>query len=360
MTIEFSHRCAQRKTKTERERLMQSAGFGDVFTDHMITVQWSAARDWHNAQLQPYAPLTLDPSAQVFHYGQAVFEGLKAYRRSDGAISTFRPLANARRLNHSCERMAMPTLPEETFVEALDLLIKTDSDWVPNEEGHSLYLRPFMIATQRTLSFYRRSQEFLFVVIASPAGVYFKGGVRPISVWLSTEYTRAAPGGTGAAKCGGNYAGTLVAQEQAAQIGCDQVVWLDATERRWVEEMGTSNLFFVFGSRLVTPKLSGTLLPGITRASLLQLATDLAYEVREDNVSVEQWRSAAASGELTEVFSCGTSSMITPIGLVKSAEGEFTIGSGQPGPTTMRLRSELMGIQFGQRPDPYGWVHKVV
>jgi branched-chain amino acid aminotransferase len=254
----------------------------------------------------------------------------------------------------------MPPLPEETFVTALELLIRADSDWVPNEQGHSLYLRPFMIATQRTLSFYRRSQEYLFIVIASPAGAYFKGGVRPISVWLSNEYTRAAPGGTGAAKCGGNYAGTLVAQEEAACRGCDQVVWLDAAERRWVEEMGTSNLFFVFGSRLVTPPLRGTILTGVTRDSLLQLAPDLGYEVREDNISVEQWRSAAASGELTEVFSCGTSSMITPVGTVRSLDGEFTIGDGQLGPVTMRLRTELMDIQFSHRPDPYGWVHKVV
>jgi branched-chain amino acid aminotransferase len=360
MAVEFTCRYAQPTPESERERLTQNAGFGEYFTDHMITAQWTAERDWHNAQLQPYAPLCLDPAAQVFHYGQEVFEGLKAYRRADGGISTFRPLANARRLNRSCQRMAMPALPEDTFLEAIDLLVKTDRAWVPNAEGHSLYLRPFVVATQPGLSFYRRSREFLFVVIASPAGAYFKGGVRPISVWIQTEYIRAAPGGTGEAKCGGNYAGTLLAQEQAAEMGCEQVVWLDAAERRWVEEMGTSNLFFVFGSRLVTPKLSGTVLPGITRDSLLRLAVDLGYEVCEDRVSVEQWRAAAAAGQLTEVFSCGTSSMVTPVGSVKSMEDEFAIGDGQPGPVTMRLREELLGIQFGQRPDPYGWSHRVI
>lgn len=360
MKIEFTCRYAESTPEAERGRLLQDAGFGDVFTDHMITISWSQGRGWHDAQIKPYGPLVLMPSTQVFHYGQAVFEGMKAYRHGDRTFSLFRPRANAQRLNRSCERMAMPPLPEDTFVEALELLVRADRDWVPDAEGHSLYLRPFIIATQPTLSFYRRSQMFLFVVIASPAGSYFKGGVKPISVWLSTDYTRAAPGGTGAAKCGGNYAGTLVAQEQAVEQGCDQVVWLDALEHRWVDEMGTSNLFFVYGSRLVTPRLSDTLLAGITRDSLLRLAPDLGYSVEEGAVSVDEWRSAAASGALTEVFSCGTSSMITPVGLVKGADGEFTIGDGQAGPVTMRLRKELMDIQFGRRADPYGWLHKIV
>jgi branched-chain amino acid aminotransferase len=360
MSIEFTCRYGQRTAKSIREQLMRDAGFGEVFTDHMITIRWSLEENWHDAQVQPYAALSLDPATQVLHYGQQVFEALKAYRTADGGISSFRPFANACRLNNSCRRMAMPTLPEDTFVEALDLLIKTDNEWVPAIEGYSLYLRPFMLATQRTLSFYRRSRDFLFVVIASPSGTYFKGGLRPISVWLSHEYVRAARGGTGAAKSGGNYAGTLLAQEHAAEMGCDQVVWLDAKERRWVEEMGTSNLFFVFGKCLVTPKLTGTILPGVTRDSLLRLAADLGYEVREDDISIEQWRSAADGGALTEVFSCGTSSMVTPIGLVKGMGDDFSIGDGQPGPVTMRLRSELMGIQFGQLPDPYGWRHKVL
>jgi branched-chain amino acid aminotransferase len=255
--------------------------------------------------------------------------------------------------------MAMPPLPEDTFVEALEVLVRKDRAWVPSEAGHSLYLRPFMIATQPTLGFFGPSKDYLFAVIASPAGTYFKDGVKPVTVWLSTDYTRAAPGGTGSAKCSGNYAGTLVAQEQAAGMGCDQVVWLDAAEHRFVDEMGTSNLFFVYGSRLVTPPLSGTILAGITRDSLLRLSADLGYTVEEATIDIDEWSAAATSGRLTEAFSCGTSSMITPVGFVKGVHGEFTIGKGQAGPVTMRLREELMAIQFGQRPDPYGWVHKI-
>jgi branched-chain amino acid aminotransferase len=359
MTIEFSVRPVDRTPDAERERLLSAPAFGEVFTDHMVTIEWTADRGWHDARLGPYGPLALDPSAQVFHYGQAIFEGLKAYLRGDGSIAVFRPDANAARLNRSSARMAMPHLPEETFLDALRLLVDADRDWVPSRPGSSLYLRPFMIATQPTLGFYRPSNAYLFVLIASPAGAYFKDGVKPVSVWLSTDYTRAADGGTGAAKCAGNYAGTLVAQEQATEQGCDQVVWLDAKERRWVDEMGTSNMFFVYGDRLVTPELTGTLLDGITRDSLLTLARDLGHTAEEGRISVDRWRADAASGALTEVFSCGTSSMITPVGRVKGAQGEWTIGDGTPGPVTLRLREELMGIQSGERPDPHGWVHKI-
>jgi branched-chain amino acid aminotransferase len=272
---------------------------------------------------------------------------------------TFRPYANAARLNRSCARMAMPQLPEETFVEALELLVTTDRDWVPDRPGHSLYLRPFMIATQHTIGFYGPSAGYRFMVIASPAASYFNAGAKPLTVWLSQDYTRAAPGGTGEAKCGGNYAGTLVAQAQAREKGCDQVVWLDSVERRWVDEMGTSNLFFVYGDRLVTPELSGTLLAGVTRDSVLTLAAELGHRAEDGRISVEQWRADAESGALTEVFSCGTSSMITPVGFVRSADGDWTIGGGTPGLVTERLRAELTGIQDGSRPDPFGWVHKI-
>jgi len=356
---DFVCRYARPTPAAERERSLARAPFGSVFTDHMVMLRWSAERRWHDAQLQPYAPLTLAPSAQVFHYGQAVFEGLKAYRGPAGEILLFRPQMNARRLNRSCERMGMPTLPEETFLEALSLLVRTDRDWVPHAEGHSLYLRPFMIATQPGLSFYGRAQEFMFLVIACPAGAYFQGGVKPITVWLSTEYVRSAPGGTGAAKCSGNYGGTVVAQEQAAGMGCDQVIWLDAVERRWLEEMGTSNLFCVFGSRLVTPRLSGTVLAGVTRDSLLQLAAELGYEAGEDDVGVDRLQAAARSGELTELFSAGTSSMVTPIGRVKGVECDFAVGDGQPGPVTMRLRKELMDIQYGLCADRHGWRYRL-
>jgi branched-chain amino acid aminotransferase len=360
MTISFTRRLAERLPDAERERQLAAPAFGEVFTDHLISIDWDRESGWHDARLEPYGPLVLDPATQVFHYGQEIFEGLKAYRALDGTVVTFRPYANAARFNRSCERMAMPPISEDTFVEALELLVGTDQAWVPSQPGHSLYLRPFMIATQRTLGFYGPSTAFRFLVIASPAGSYFKAGAKPLSVWLSRDYTRAAPGGTGGAKCGGNYAGTLVAQEQALRNGCDQVVWLDSAERRWVDEMGTSNLFFVYGDRLVTPELSsGTLLPGITRDSLLTLARTAGYTAEEGRISVEQWRADAEAGRLTEVFSCGTSSMVTPVGRVMGEEGEWTVGDGGPGPVTSRLREELMGIQSGVLPDPFGWVHKI-
>jgi branched-chain amino acid aminotransferase len=363
-TLDFDIQLSDhRVTPAERERLLAAPGFGQVFTDHMISIRWTEERGWHDARLQPYGPLTLDPATQVFHYGQELFEGLKAYRRADGTIVAFRPYANAARFNRSCARMAMPALPEDAFVRALELLVSTDHEWVPTAAGHSLYLRPFMIATRRGLGVNSPSDSYQFLVIASPSAAYFTGGVKPVSVWLSKDYTRAAPGGTGAAKCGGNYAGAFVAQAQAVREGCDQVVWLDAHEHRWVEEMGGMNLFFVYGSgedaRIMTPALTGTLLPGITRDSLLQLAPDLGFPASEGRISTGEWRSDCASGELTEVFACGTAAVITPVGRVKGAGGEWLVGSGEPGAVTMRLRDELVGIQYGERPDPYGWIHKI-
>ncbi len=347
----------------ERERILADPGFGEVFTDHMVTLRWSADRGWHDGRLEPYGPLTLEPATAVFHYAQEIFEGLKAYRQGPGPVVAFRPGANAARFNRSAARLAMPELPEAAFLRSIELLVGQDRDWVPSTEGHSLYLRPFMIATQRGLGVNRPSSEYLYTVIASPAAAYFKGGIKPVSVWLSREYTRAAPGGTGEAKCGGNYAAAFAGQMQATASGCDQVVWLDAVERRWVEEMGGMNLFFVYGTgsqaRIMTPALTGTMLPGITRDSLLKLGPDLGFRTEEGKITADQWRDGCASGELTEVFACGTAAVITPVGKVKSADGGWTIGDGTPGPVTMRLREELVGIQYGQRPDPYGWIHKI-
>jgi branched-chain amino acid aminotransferase len=350
----------------EREAMLQAPGFGQIFTDHMITLRWSAERGWHDGRLEPYGPFTLEPATAVFHYSQEFFEGLKAYRQDTGSIVLFRPDANAARFNRSARRMAMPELPEETFIRALELLVGQDRDWVPAGEGNSLYLRPFMIATQRTLGVNRPSSEYLFCVIASPAASYFSGGPKPVTVWLSEEYTRAAPGGTGAAKTGGNYAAAFVAQQQAVDQGCDQVVWLDAAEHRWVEEMGGMNLFFVYGSatdeglpQIMTPALTGTLLAGITRDALLKLAPELGIKAVEDRISIQQWQAQCASGELTEVFACGTAAVITPVGHVKSRSTQWTIADGQPGPVTARLREELIGIQYGHVDDPFGWVHKV-
>jgi branched-chain amino acid aminotransferase len=351
------------RSAAEREQLLADPGFGLVFTDHMITIGWSAEQGWHDAALVPYGPLSMDPASQVLHYAQEIFEGAKAYRRPDGSIVMFRPLANAARFSQSARRMALPELPAETFVRSLELLVATERDWVPDAPGRSLYVRPFMYADGRTLMADKPPSSVRYLVIASPAAPYFKGGVTPVTVWLPEHFTRAAPGGTGEAKCGGNYAAALAGQLEALAAGCDQAVWLDAAEHRWVEEMGGMNLFFVFGSgsaaRLVTPPLTGTLLPGITRDSLLTLAPDLGIPVQESMVSVSQWRDGAASGELTEVFACGTAAVITPVGAVKSADEEWMIADGKPGPVTMRLRAALTGIQFGTAPDPYGWIHPI-
>ncbi|MET9339546.1 branched-chain amino acid aminotransferase [Nonomuraea sp. NPDC003804] len=347
------------RTAAEREQVLANPGFGQTFTDHMISIDYTEGRGWHDARLTPYGPLVLDPATSVFHYAQELFEGLKAYRQATGSIVTFRPYANAGRFNASCGRMAMPELPEDTFVESLDLLVQADRNWVPTTEGHSLYLRPFIIATQVGLGVNYPSKSYRYMVIASPAASYFSGGVKPVSVWLSTEYTRAAPGGTGAAKCGGNYAAAFVAQRQAVEQGCDQVVWLDSNEHRYVEEMGGMNLFFVFGNKLFTPELTGTLLPGITRDSILSLAADLGLEAEEGRLSIEEWQAGCESGELTEVFACGTAAVVTPVGSVKGADRAWTIGDGTPGPVTMKVREELLGIQYGTRPDTHNWIHKL-
>lgn len=360
-TTQFAHAPHPSPASADRvAEVLAAPGFGVYFTDHMVTVKWSKTEGWHAAQVGPYAPFTLDPATSVLHYGQAIFEGLKAYRQPDGSIASFRPDANAERFRQSAERLAMPQLPEELFLESLRELIAVDGRWVPTRPGDSLYLRPFMISTSTGLGVNSPAADYVYTVIASPAGSYFAGGVKPVSVWLSTEYVRAAPGGTGAAKCAGNYAASFVAQAQAVEKGCDQVVWLDAVERRWVEEMGGMNLFFVFGSgenaRVVTPELTGSLLPGVTRKSLLQVASRLGYKVEERRISTEEWEKAAASGELTETFACGTAAVITPVGHVKHAGGEFTIADGQPGALTMKLREELTGIQEGTRPDPDHWM----
>jgi branched-chain amino acid aminotransferase len=351
------------KSAEEREALKAVGGFGQIFTDHMVTIRYTEGRGWHDAVLEPYGPVRLDPAAAVFHYGQEIFEGLKAFRTVDGQIVSFRPDANAARFNRSAKRMAMPEMPEDLFLAAIDALVTTDREWVPSTEGHSLYLRPFMFATQVGLGVNSPSKEYLFMLIAGPAGSYFAGGVRPVTVWLSEDYVRAAKGGTGEAKCGGNYAASFLAQAQAVEQGCDQVVWLDAVEHKYVEEMGSNNLYFVYGSgddaRLMTPALTGSLLPGITRDSLLTVAADLGIPAREGTISVEQWRDGVAAGEITEVFGCGTAAVVTPLGKVKGKEGEFTIGDGQPGPVAMRIREALLAVQTGKAPDLHDWRRKI-
>jgi branched-chain amino acid aminotransferase len=349
--------------EAERRAVLAAPGFGRVFTDHMITLRWSAERGWHDGRLEPYGPFTLDPATSVFHYAQEFFEGTKAYGQENGSIVLFRPRANAARFNQAARRLAMPELPEDTFTRALELLVTYDRNWVPGGDGNSLYLRPFMIATQLGLGFTRPSGSYLFCVIASPAAAYFGAGLRPVTVWLCEDYTRAAPGGTGAVKAGGNYAAAFAAQQQAASKGCDQVVWLDAAEHRWVEEMGGMNLFFVYGAkadaRIMTPALTGALLPGITRDSLLTLAPELGIKAVEDRITIGQWQVECASGELTEVFACGTAAVVAPVGKVRGTSGEWLVGDGRPGPVTQRLRAELTGVQYGHGADPFGWIHKV-
>lgn len=354
---------AQPLPDAEREAVLANPGFGRHFTDHMVTIKWAEGKGWHDAQVEPYASLQLDPANMTLHYAQSIFEGLKAFRQVDGSVAAFRPDANARRFQRSARRMAMPELPVETFVEACELLVRQDAAWVPASGEQALYLRPFMFATEVGLGV-RPADEFLFMVIASPAGAYFSGGIQPVSVWLSEEYTRAAPGGTGEAKCAGNYAASLVAQAEAAGHGCDQVVWLDAVEHRFVEEMGGMNLYFVQGrgedARVVTPELTGTLLPGITRDSLLTIASDLGYETGEIRLTTEDWQRGNEDDSITEVFACGTAAAITPVGSVKSARAQWTVGDGQPGEITMRLRERLLDIQTGKSEDLHGWLHPLV
>ena len=349
--------------KAEREALLADPGFGRYFTDHMVTIKYTSGQGWHDAELRPYGPIELDPATAALHYGQEIFEGLKAYRQPSGAIASFRPEANSARLNRSARRMGMPELPEELFLGAIDALVKQDADWVPDDPEKSLYLRPFMFATEVALGVNRPAGEYLFMLIASPAGAYFTGGVKPVRVWLCEDYVRAAPGGTGEAKCAGNYAASFLAQSQAVAEGCDQVCWLDAIEHRYVEEMGSNNQFFVYGSgadaRLLTPELSGSLLPGITRDSLLKAAADLGIPAEEGRITVEQWREQAASGEITEVFGCGTAAVVTPLGSVKSKTDEFSIGDGTPGPVTLRLREHLQGVQRGLVEDKHGWLYRI-
>lgn len=351
-------RSSQAVSADQRALLLEDPGFGRLFTDHMVTIRYTEGQGWHSHSVGPRAPFQLDPACAVLHYAQEIFEGMKAYRLEDGSVAMFRPEENARRFAESAERMAMPALPEDVFLEAVEELVKIDADWIPGGEG-SLYLRPFMFASETFLGV-RPANEYIFCVIASPAGAYFKGGKKAVTLWVSEHYTRAAQGGTGAAKCGGNYAASLVAQAEASKHGCDQVVFLDAAEHKWVEELGGMNVFFVMDDgSIVTPPLGGTILPGITRDSIIALARAKGHEVREQPYSFAQWRADATSGTLREAFACGTAAVVTAIGTVKSKDGDFTISNGDGGIVTEALRAELTGIQRGTVADPAGWVRKL-
>src|SRR6476659_7454090 len=330
------------RSDAEVAEILANPGFGTHFTDHMFTVEWTPEKGWYDARVTPYGPLTLDPATAVLHYAQETFEGMKAYRHEDGSIWTFRPEENAARMTRSSHRLAFPVLEPESFVQAVDALVEVDQRWVPEpgEAGEtSLYVRPFMIATETFLGV-RPAPHVTFLVIASPAGPYFKGGVKPLTLWLTEEYTRAGRGGMGAAKTGGNYASSLVAQQEATAQGCDQVVFLDGQELRYVEELGT-------------------ILEGITRGSIIELAGKMGHQVEERKISIDEWRDGVTSGEITEVFACGTAAVVTPVGSLKWAGGQ-TPEVAQAGEVTMAIRRALVDIQYGRADDTFGWMHRIV
>ena len=355
-----------RKTSTsaarvlaEREAILADPGFGKHFTDHMVSIDWTPEQDWHNAQVQPYGPLMLDPAASVLHYAQEIFEGLKAFRHADGSIWTFRPDANGARMQRSARRLALPELPVDIFVDSIRQLVEVDADWVPSKPETSLYIRPFMIANESFLGV-RSAQKAAYYVIASPAGPYFAKGVAPVAIWLSSDYARAAKGGTGAAKCGGNYAASLLPQQEATANGCSQVLFLDPRESKYLEELGGMNVFLVKrDGTLLTPALTGSILEGVTRASIIQLARDRGHDVQERDISIDAWREGVASGEISEVFACGTAAVVTPINLLKGRD--FSVGNADApaGELTMALRKDLTDIQYGRTEDRHGWMTRL-
>jgi len=340
------------KTPEERDVILADPGFGKHFTDHMVDICWSEHGGWHRPRVQPYGPISLDPAAAVLHYGQEIFEGMKAYRWQDGSIRTFRPEENAARLKRSAARMALPELPTEYFLDSLKQLVAVDGDWVPSAPDTSLYIRPFMFAKEAFLGV-RPAKKVNYYVIASPAAAYFSGGLSPVSIWLSDHYSRAGKGGTGAAKTGGNYAASLVAQAEAYEQGCDQVLFLDSEENKYLEELGGMNVILVKkDGTLVTPQ-SESILAGITRDSILQLAADRGHAIERRQVTIDEWREGAASGDIVEAFACGTAAVVAPIGLLKAKDFEIRHESTE---VSLSLREELTGIQYGKVEDRHGWM----
>lgn len=348
------------RPQAERDAILANPGFGKHFTDHMVSIDWTLEQGWYDAQVRPYGPLMLDPAASVLHYAQEIFEGLKAYRHADGSVWTFRPEANAARMQRSARRLALPELPEYLFVESIKQLVSIDAAWVPSAPETSLYLRPFMIANESFLGV-RSAQKAAYYVIASPAGAYFAKGVAPVSIWLSTDHSRAAVGGTGAAKCGGNYAASLLPQQEAYENGCPQVLFLDPLEGKYLEELGGMNVFLVMkDGTVVTPELSGSILEGVTRASIIELARDRGHQVQERKITIDEWRDGVTSGAVAEAFACGTAAVVTPIAALKGRD--FIVGneSAPAGELTMSLRQELTDIQYGRLPDRHGWMTRLV
>lgn len=343
----------------KRAELLKDPGFGTIFTDHMAVIRWSVDKGWHDAKITARRPFEIDPASAVLHYAQEIFEGLKAYRSKDGRILLFRPEVNAERFIQSAYRLSMPELPVETFIKAVELLVQEDKDWISDMSDSSLYLRPFMFASEPFLGV-RPAKEYIFCVIASPVVSYFKGAGKPVSVWLETDYSRAGPGGTGAAKCGGNYAASLLPQAEAYKQGCEQVLFLDVIEKKWIEELGGMNICFVMDdNRLITPPLNGDILAGVTRRSILALANEEGLKVEEAKYSFDELKEDAQSGKLKEVFACGTAAVVAAIGKFKYKGGETIINGGENGPVTQKLRTKLVGLQRGDIEDKNGWVRAV-
>ena len=344
----------------QRADLMADPGFGQVFSDHMAWAAWTPEDGWHDRSIRPYAPLQLDPASAIFHYAQEVFEGLKAYRHADGSIWAFRPEMNARRMADSATRLALPPLSEDDFLGSVQALVEADRDWVPGGGEQSYYLRPFMIGVTPAMAV-KPSRHVLYAVIGSPSGAYFAAGVKPVSIWLTRDYARAGAGGTGAAKCGGNYASSMVAQLEAEANGCDQVAFVDSVSHSTVEELGGMNIMAITDDgELHTPELTGTILPGVTRASIIELAGDHGLRVVERRVPLDGLLDDIDSGRVTELFACGTAAVINPIRLLKDVDGSHLVADGEAGETTMALREHLTDLQYGRRPDDRGWLRRLV
>lgn len=350
----------QRATQLkEKPKDQNNLGFGDIFTDHMFVMNYDEGEGWHSPRVVPYQNISLDPAAMVLHYGQEVFEGMKAYRRKDGGIYLFRPDQNFARLNSSNDRLCVPLIDEGLALEGLKELIKVDCDWVPSEEGTSLYIRPFIIATDPHLGV-RAGQHYLFIIICSPVGAYYKEGLNPVKIYVETNYVRTVKGGTGMTKTGGNYASSIKAQVEAQKVGYTQVLWLDGVERKYIEEVGTMNVFFLIGDELVTPELGGSILPGITRKSAIEIAKDWGYKVSERKLSIEEVAKAYEEGRLVEAFGTGTAAVISPIGLLKWGDDLMEINGGKIGELSQKMYDTITGIQYGTVEDRYGWIQKVL
>ncbi len=364
MSLQFELRSNPRpRNEAERRAILANPGFGMNFTDHMAVATWTATDGWHDSAIVPYGPFSLDPATAVLHYAQEVFEGMKAYRHADGSVWLFRPERNGERLERSARRLALPAMEVEDFLASIDALIAADEAWVPSGSGdaeQSLYLRPFMFASEAFLGV-RAAKRVTYCCIASPAGPYFSTGVKPVSIWISTRYSRAAPGGTGAAKCGGNYAASLIAQQEAAEHGCDQVMFADATEHAWLEELGGMNVYLVTSdAELVTPELTGSILEGVTRDSILTLAKQFGLTPVERRIGIGELLEGITAGTVTELFACGTAAVITPIAELKNEDGAYAVGSGETGETTAALRKSLLDIQYGRAEDAHGWLRRVL